>query len=89
MTTFASFQWAALLCFCCFSLTPSLSSLISNLHSLPSAIYYPVVSMPHIERDPGLEICPDFTSPHYDPLHNLITNAGATEEEAMCYYIHY
>jgi hypothetical protein len=45
--------------------------------------------MPHIERDPGLEICPDFTSPHYDPLHNLITNAGATEEEAMCYYIHY
>ena len=39
--------------------------------------------MPHIERDPGLEICPDFTSPHYDPIRTLITNTGATEEEAV------
>jgi hypothetical protein len=39
--------------------------------------------MPRIERDPGLETCPNFASPHYDPLHILITNMGATEEEAI------
>ena len=39
--------------------------------------------MPHIERDPGLNICPDFASPHYGPLRNLLTNAGATEEETL------
>jgi hypothetical protein len=39
--------------------------------------------MPQIERDPGLDICPDFASPHYGPLRNLLTNAGATEEEAL------
>lgn len=39
--------------------------------------------MPRIERDPGLEICPNFASPHYDPLRTLITNTGATEEEAI------
>lgn len=39
--------------------------------------------MPRIERHPGLEICPNFASPHYDPLRTLITNTGATEEEAI------
>jgi hypothetical protein len=39
--------------------------------------------MPRLERDPGLDICPDFASPHYGPLCNLLTNAGATEEEAL------
>jgi hypothetical protein len=36
--------------------------------------------MPCIERDPGLETCPNFASPHYDPLHTLIANIGATKE---------
>ena len=39
--------------------------------------------MPQIKRDPGLEVCPNFTSPHYDPLRDLLTNAGATVEEAL------
>ena len=39
--------------------------------------------MPRIKRDPGLNICPDFASPHYGPLRNLLTGAGATEEEAL------
>jgi hypothetical protein len=39
--------------------------------------------MPCIERDPGLDICPNFASLHYGPLCNLLTNAGATEEEAL------
>jgi hypothetical protein len=36
-----------------------------------------------MERDPGLETRPDFTSPHYDPLRALIVNTGATEEQAI------
>ena len=39
--------------------------------------------MPPIERDPHLEVCPDFASAHYDPLRALIINAGSTEEEAV------
>jgi hypothetical protein len=39
--------------------------------------------MPRIKRDSGLDICPNFISPHYGPLHNLLTDAGATEEEAL------
>jgi hypothetical protein len=39
--------------------------------------------MPCIKRDPRLKVCPDFAGPHYDPLHTLITNTGATEEEAV------
>ena len=39
--------------------------------------------MPRIERDPGLDICPDFASLHYGPLRNSLTDAGATEEEAL------
>jgi hypothetical protein len=39
--------------------------------------------MPPIERDPHLEVCPDFASDHYTPLRTLIINAGSTEEEAV------
>ena len=39
--------------------------------------------MPPIEQDPHLEVCPDFASDHYGPLHALIVNAGSTEEEAV------
>ena len=54
----------------------------------PTSPYAPlhstsIFSMPCIERNPGLEVCPNFASPHYDPLRTLITNTGATEQEAI------
>jgi hypothetical protein len=39
--------------------------------------------MPPIERDPHLEVCPDFASDHYGPLSALVINAGSTKEEAV------
>jgi hypothetical protein len=39
--------------------------------------------MPRIERDPRLEIPPNFASAHYDPICAIIVNTGATEEEAL------
>lgn len=39
--------------------------------------------MQRIERDPHLEVCPDFASDHYENFRALIVNAGATEEEAV------
>lgn len=33
-------------------------------------------------RDPHSEVCPDFSTAHFDVLRTLIVNAGATEEEA-------
>lgn len=35
-----------------------------------------------IERDPHLEVCPDFSTAHYNALRTLIVNTGATAEEA-------
>ncbi|KAG5638180.1 hypothetical protein H0H81_001382, partial [Sphagnurus paluster] len=35
-----------------------------------------------IERDPSLEICPDFSSQHYEPMRRLMRNAGSSDEEA-------
>jgi len=39
--------------------------------------------MPQIERNPNLELCPDFASAPYNLLCTLIVNAGSTEEEAV------
>ena len=36
-----------------------------------------------IERDPSLEVCPDFASPDFQPIREMLTQAGRSNEEAI------
>lgn len=36
-----------------------------------------------IERDPSLEVCPDYASPDFQPIRQMLTEAGRSNEEAI------